>query len=58
MTMLTMFAIFFGFIFVVIIISISIVMLFNYFCYKLQQVAVVIPDTETDNVIQDYYEQI
>ena len=58
MTMLTMFAMLFGFIVVVVIISIAITILFNYFCYKLQQVAAVIPDTETVNIIQDSYEQV
>jgi uncharacterized membrane protein YukC len=43
---------------VIIIIGIAIVMIYNYFCYKPHHAAVVIPDTETANVITDSYEQV
>jgi len=55
--MLSFFLMFIGTI-VIIIIGIAIVMLFYYCCYKRDYATVVIPYTDTDNVIQDSYEQI
>jgi uncharacterized membrane protein YukC len=57
MTMLLFILMFIGMI-VIIIIGIAIVMIYNYFCYKPHHAAVVIPDTETANVITDSYEQV
>jgi uncharacterized membrane protein YukC len=57
MTMLLFPLMFIGMI-VVIIIVIAIIMIYNYCCCAPHHAAVIIPNTETVNIIQDYYEQV
>jgi uncharacterized membrane protein YukC len=57
MTMLLFPLMFIGMI-VVIIIVIAIIMIYNYCCCAPHHAAVIIPNTETVNIIQDSYEQV
>jgi len=57
MTMLLFPLLFIGMI-VVIIIVIAIIMIYNYCCCAPHHAAVIIPNTETVNIIQDSYEQV